>query len=67
MIKSEVDENFIKNSVQNMYKNAFSPEFVFRKIFSIRNIKDIIFFFKAIKFIFGHIIDFGRKPKNLNK
>jgi len=63
VIKTETDEDFIKSAVQNMYRNAFNLEFIFRRILSIRNIKDIIFFFKAIKFIFGHIIDFGRKSQ----
>jgi radical SAM superfamily enzyme YgiQ (UPF0313 family) len=60
VMKSEVEDDFIKNSVQNMYKNAFSPEFIFRRIIGIKNLEDIKFLFKATKFVFSHIIDFRK-------
>jgi len=58
VMKSEVEEDFIKSAVKNMYKNAFNPEFVFRRVVGIKNLDDIKFLFKAIKFVFSHIIDF---------
>ena len=61
MIKSQVGEDFIISSMQNMYKNAFSPEFVFRRIIGIKNLDDIKFLFKATKFVFSHIVDFNKK------
>ena len=61
VMKSEVEEGFIKGSVQNMYKNAFTPEFVFRRIIGIRNLEGIKFLFKAIKFVYSHIMDFNKK------
>jgi len=61
VMKSEVDEDFIKNSVQNMYKNAFNFEFIARRLFSIRKMEDISFLIKAVKFVFGHLKDFKQK------
>ncbi len=58
VLKSEVQEDFIKSAVNNMYRNAFTPEFIFRMIIGIRDIEDIIFIFRAVKFVFGHITDF---------
>ena len=67
VMKSEIKDDFIKSAVQDMYRNAFNPEFVFRRVIGIKNMDDIKFLFKATKFVFSHITDFGRKPKNLNK
>ena len=58
IMKSDINEKYIMDSVKNMYKNAFNPEFIFRKISGIRGVEDIRFIFKAVKFIFGHIFDF---------
>jgi anaerobic magnesium-protoporphyrin IX monomethyl ester cyclase len=63
VMRSEVDEDFIKSAVKNMYKNAFNPEFIFRRIAGIKNKDDIKFLIKATKFVFGHLIDFSRKQK----
>ena len=63
VMKSEVEDDFIKSSVKDMYKNAFNPEFVFRRVIGIRNLEDIKFLFKAVKFVFGHIVDFKKNIK----
>jgi len=44
--------------MQNMYKNAFSPEFVFRRIIGIKNLRKYKILLKALKFIINHITDF---------
>lgn len=61
VMKSEIKDDFIKNAVQDMYRNAFNAEFIFRRIFGIRNLEDIKFLIRAGKFVFGHITDFGKK------
>ena len=48
--------------VQGMYSVSFSPEFIMRKILSIRNIYDIRYFWRAFLKVIGHIADF-RKSK----
>ena len=60
VMKTDVDKDFVKTAVQNMYKNAFNPEFIFRRIIGIKGLEDLIFFSRAIKFVFGHIIDFKK-------
>lgn len=60
VMKSEVEEDFIKGAVQNMYKNAFNFEFIFRRIIGIRNLEDVKFLFKAARFVFSHITDFRK-------
>jgi anaerobic magnesium-protoporphyrin IX monomethyl ester cyclase len=60
IMKTDIDEDLIKKAAQNMYKTALNPEFIYRRIINIRSKEDIIFLFRAVKFVFGHIIDFGR-------
>ena len=62
IMKTDISEDLIKKAAQSMYKTALNPEFLYRKIISIRSTTDIIFLFRAVKFVFGHIIDF-RKSK----
>ncbi|MBL7169531.1 MAG: hypothetical protein ISS48_00755 [Candidatus Aenigmarchaeota archaeon] len=45
--------------VQDMYKIAFNPEFLIRKILSVRNLDDLKFYWGAGKHVIGHIRDFG--------
>ncbi len=47
--------------VQGIYSTAFNPEFLFRRILSIRNFEDVKYYFRAVKKIFGHILDFNSK------
>ena len=61
VMKSEVEADFIKSAVKDMYRNAFNPEFVFRRVIGIKNMDDIKFLFKATKFVFSHIVDFNKK------
>lgn len=58
VMKLGFDESVIKKAVQGLYKVAFSPEFVFRRIISIRDIDDIKFILRGMKAVFGHLSDF---------
>jgi anaerobic magnesium-protoporphyrin IX monomethyl ester cyclase len=61
VMKTEVEEDFIKSAVQDMYRNAFNPEFIFRRIFGIRSLEDIKFLIRAVKFVFSHLKDFKKR------
>jgi len=49
--------------VQGMYSVSFNPEFILRKIISIREIDDIKYFSRAFLKVIGHIMDFKKKSK----
>ena len=49
--------------VQDMYKISYNPEFVLRKIFSVKDVYDLRYFFRAAKKTFGHIIDFKKEAR----
>ena len=61
VMKTPMGSEKIKEAVQSVYKVAFSPEFLFRRIIGIRSIEDIKFFVRAGKQVFGHLLDFGEK------
>ena len=52
------EEDKIMNLVQGMYKVSYQPEFILRKLFSLRDADDLRYWLRAGKKVFGHIIDF---------
>ena len=48
------------NLVQSMYSVSFSPEFIIRKILSIRDFDDIKYFWRSGLKVLGHIADFRK-------
>jgi radical SAM superfamily enzyme YgiQ (UPF0313 family) len=47
--------------VQSMYAVTFSPEFIFRKLLSIRDINDIKYFGRGFLKVLGHLLDFRKR------
>ncbi|MDP2906015.1 MAG: radical SAM protein, partial [Candidatus Omnitrophota bacterium] len=47
--------------VQGMYKVTFSPEFILRKILSVRDTDDLKYAAYAAKKVFGHVFDFSKR------
>lgn len=60
VMKTPVGSERIKEAVQEVYKVAFNPEFILRRIAGIRSIDDVKFIFRAAGKVFGHLTDFGR-------
>ncbi len=64
VMKTPMGSEKIKEAVQSVYKVAFNPEFLFRRIIGIRSFDDIKFFARAGKQVIGHLLDFsGKKEK----
>jgi radical SAM superfamily enzyme YgiQ (UPF0313 family) len=61
VMKSPLTSTDAKNLVQGLYKSFLSPQFVVRKITSIRSIDDIKFLFMAGWKWLGKMMDFGKK------
>jgi len=60
VILSEIPESKIMELAQGMYKVIFSPEFMLRKILSLRGFDDLLYYLRAIKKVLGHIFDFKK-------
>lgn len=60
IMKVAFSEKKLLSLVQSMYSVSFSPEFVIRKMLSIRDPKDIEYFIRAFIKVIGHILDFKK-------
>ena len=58
VMKTEIDDEEILKLVQKIYSVAFNPEFIFRRLTSVRSLSDVGYFGKGAKKVFGHIFDF---------
>lgn len=60
VMKTPVGDERIKEAVQAVYKVAFSPEFMFRRVVGIRSWDDAKFLFRAAGKVVGHLLDFRK-------
>ncbi|MFC1674273.1 B12-binding domain-containing radical SAM protein [Candidatus Omnitrophota bacterium] len=60
VIKTSVEDEKIMGLVQGMYKVSLQPEFLLRKLFSLRDIDDLRYALRAGRKVAGHIFDFKR-------
>ncbi|MFH1128468.1 MAG: radical SAM protein [Candidatus Omnitrophota bacterium] len=63
ILSSSIPDDKLLELVQGMYEISFSPEFILRKIFSLRDLDDMKYFLRAAKKVTGHILDFKRRFK----
>jgi radical SAM superfamily enzyme YgiQ (UPF0313 family) len=59
ILKTPMKDEEVMEIVQGLYKVAFDPEFIVRKVVGIRSFKDLKFMFRGAKNILGHIRDFA--------
>lgn len=60
VMKTPVGDERIKEAVQAVYKVAFSPEFMLRRVVGIRSWEDAKFLFRAAGKVIGHLLDFKK-------
>lgn len=60
IMKTPVGDEKLKEAVQEVYKVAFHPEFLARRIAGIRSMHDIKFFIRAGRQVIGHLMDFKK-------
>jgi len=65
LMQTQIPDEKLMALVQGMYKVSFRPEFIFRRIFSVRDPDDLKYSLRAAKKVMGHIFDFkkGLSPK----
>jgi len=59
VIETMVDDERLAELIRDMYKVAFDPEFVARKIAGIRSYDDLRFMLSSARKVVGHIRDFS--------
>ena len=60
VMKTPMGSEKIKEAVQSVYRVAFHPEFLVRRILGIRSLSDVQFFVRAARQVMGHLVDFGK-------
>jgi radical SAM superfamily enzyme YgiQ (UPF0313 family) len=65
VIQTPIPDEKVMELTRGMYKVSFEPEFILRKIFSLRDAEDLKYYLRATGKVMGHIFDFGR-PKECN-
>ncbi len=58
VMKSPMNDEALLKLVQGIYGVAFHPEFILRRLASIRGLSDLAYFKKNIKKVYGHLLDF---------
>ncbi|MFH0814988.1 MAG: radical SAM protein [Candidatus Falkowbacteria bacterium] len=58
VMKSALTTEDVRKLTQNLYRAWMSPSFIARKVFSMRNVADFKYLFKATMKLFGHLMDF---------
>ncbi len=64
VLKTAIPHEKIMGLVKEMYKVTFEPEFIFRKLFSLRDADDWRYALRAVKKVTGHIFDFKTKNRD---
>lgn len=58
VMKIPFEEKKLLELTQSLYSAFFSPQYIFRRLISIRGFDDIKFFYTAGKKLLGHLLDF---------
>ncbi len=60
VMKTSIPDKKIMELVQGMYKVSFQPEFILRKILSLKDMDDLRYYLRAARKVVGHIFDFQK-------
>ncbi len=60
VMQAPISDKQIMELVQGMYKVSFRPEFIVRKIFSLKDMDDLKYSLRAAKKVMGHLFDFSQ-------
>ena len=60
VMKSVLTTEDVKDLTSQLYKSFLTPQFILRKILSIRTVEDVKFLMMAGFKVLGHLVDFGK-------
>lgn len=66
VMKIPFSEEKLLELTQSLYSAFFSPQYIFRRLVSIRKWDDVKFFWTAGKKLLGHLLDFDPNQTNVN-
>jgi len=63
VMQSSIPDTKLLGLIQSMYKVSFEPQFILRKVCSVKDIDDLKYYLRASKKVIGHIFDFKKTFK----
>ena len=66
VMKVPFPEEKLYEMTQELYSSFFTPQFIVRKVLSIRKLDDIKFFTTAAKKLLGHLLDFDKNQTKVS-
>lgn len=66
VMKIPFEEEKLLELTQELYSSFFTPQFIFRKVVSVRNYDDVKFLVYSAWKIFGHLLDFDPDQTKVN-
>ena len=61
VMRTSLADEELMGYVRRMYRVSFTPGFIMRKLWSVRDLEDIGYFLRAGRKVAGHIFDFERR------
>jgi radical SAM superfamily enzyme YgiQ (UPF0313 family) len=61
VMKSEISDEDIKEFTRQLYKIFLTPDYVFRRLVSIRSVEDMKFIKRGVRSVIGHLTDFSNR------
>ncbi|TRZ96183.1 radical SAM protein [bacterium] len=58
VMRTQIPDAKLMGLIQGMYKVSFQPEFILRKLCSLRDLDDLKYYLRAAKKVLGHLFDF---------
>jgi radical SAM superfamily enzyme YgiQ (UPF0313 family) len=65
VMANQMEEERLMHLVQGMYRVTFNPEFMLRKLLSLRDIDDLKYQLRGIQKVMGHIFDFRHRNERV--
>jgi anaerobic magnesium-protoporphyrin IX monomethyl ester cyclase len=63
VMKTPMAEEEVLAMTRGIYHSCITPQFIAKKLYSIRSVDDVKFMWKAAKFMLGHLNDFSGKQE----
>jgi hypothetical protein len=61
VMNTPMSDEKVMGFARSMYKVTFAPEFMLRKLFSLRDADDFKYSLRAAQKVLGHIVDFNKR------
>ena len=61
IMRTPMGDEMLLAACQRLYRVAFHPEFILRRLLAIRGLDDLRFIVRGVRFVLGHLKDFSSR------